>query len=92
MEIGAQLAVAHPRLNRHRARLRVKCDHLIHLLEGDERVCTVGDAIEAMTRAEHLERIVLLDELSNLFDRREPMQVVRAVLVVAGPVGELAAR
>ena len=92
VEIGAQLAVAHPRFDRHRARLRVERDHLIHRLEGDEGVRTVGDAVEAMARAERLQGIVLLDELANLFDRRETMQVVRAVSVVAGPVGELAAR
>src|SRR3954470_23731301 len=83
MEIGAQLAIDHSRFNRHRARLRVQRDHLIHWLEGDESMGTVGDAVEAMARAEHLQRIVLLDELPNLFDRRETMQVVRTVAVAA---------
>ena len=53
---------------------------------------TVSDAVEAMTRAEDLERIVLIDELPNLFNRRESTQVVRAISVIAGPVGELTAR
>ena len=39
----------------------------------------VGDAVEAMARAEHLEWIVLPDELPDLLDRREAMQVVGAV-------------
>jgi len=53
---------------------------------------TVGDAVEAMACAEDLQRIVLADELPNLLDRRETMQVVGTVAVVACPVGELAVR
>ena len=51
----------------------------------------VGNAAKAMSRAEHSQGIVLLDEISDLFDGLETMQVVRTVAVVAGPVGEIAA-
>ena len=49
----------------------------------------VGDAVEAMTRAEHFQGIVLLDEHPNLFDRHKMMKVIRTVAVVAGPVGKM---
>ena len=66
VEIGAQLAVAHAGFERHRARLGVQRDHMIHRLERDEGPGAVGDVVEAMTRAEHFQRIVFLDELPDL--------------------------
>ena len=53
---------------------------------------TVSYAVEAVPRAERLERIVLLDEVANRFERGKPMKVVGAELIVAGPVPELTAR
>ena len=55
-----------------------------------ERKCVgaVGDAVEAVPRAEHLEVLVLSDELLDLLERRRRRDAVGAVPIVAGPVAQ----
>ena len=63
VEIRAQLAVAHAGLDGHCARRGVQCDDLVHLPEREEIDGAVGNPVEAVARAEHLQLRVLPDEI-----------------------------
>jgi hypothetical protein len=89
MKIGAQLAVAHARFDRDRTRLLVQRNDPIHGRQGEEMHGAIGNAVEAMTRAEHLELGVLFDEFLDLRDRPRQVQLVGPVVVIAGPILQL---
>ena len=91
VERGAQLAVAHARLDGYRARCGIQRDDAIHLTEREEIDGAVGDPVEAVPRAEHLEPGMLLHvRPAPVRTDVAAVQTVGAVSVVARPVDQRA--
>ena len=88
IEIRAQLAVAHSRLHRDLPRRAIELDDLLHLAKREEMVGAVSNPVEAVAGAEHLETLVLSDELLDLRQRRRRRDAVGAVPIVAGPIAQ----
>ena len=88
VEVRAQTTIGHPRLDGNRGRLGVERDHAIHRLEREEGMGAVGDPVEAMAGAEHLELIVRPDEGLDVLDRPRRVQAAGAVREIARPVRE----
>ena len=66
IEIRTQLPVAHSRFNRDLPRCAIELDDLLQLAEREEMVGAVSNPVEAVARAEHLEALVLSNELLEL--------------------------
>src|SRR5439155_25225305 len=90
MEKRSQLTVAHPRFHGDSPCLRVQCDHAVHFSQREEVVSAVGDAIEAMARAERLEATVLFYKATNLLQRIGTINFSGAIPVISRPIGEIA--
>src|SRR4029077_9867770 len=67
---------------------RVEGNHLVHWLQRQEAVLTVGNVVEAMTRAQTLPLIFLPYIVPHLFERRGGVQAVRTVFEISRPVLE----
>ncbi len=86
IEIRTQLPVAHSRLDRHRPRRAIQLEDLFHLAKRQEIVGAVGDPVETVARAEHLEAPVSSDEFLDLRQRGRRSNSLRAVPIVARPI------
>jgi hypothetical protein len=80
------LAVTHSRLDRDRPLRAIESDDLVHLAKREKLVGAVGNAVEAVPGAEHLEARVLSHEVLDLRQRPRRRDAVGAELIVAGPV------
>ena len=80
IERRAQLAIAHSRVHRHRPRLAIERHDRFHLAQREKMVGAVGNPVEAVPGAEHLEVRVLSDELLDLRERGRRRDAVGAVL------------
>src|SRR5882724_4026792 len=88
VKIWAQLTIRNTRTDCHSMLRRIDCNYFVHRLHRQEAICTVGNIVEAMTRAQYLKLVFLLDIVPHLFDRRGGVQAVSAVLEITRPVFE----
>ena len=86
VQVRTELAVAHARADRHGASRGVERHDLAQLAERQEAVRAVGDRVEAVARAQHLELRLLPHELPHVVERASGVELGGSVLEVARPV------
>ena len=74
----------------HDTSLRVHRNYLVHRLQRKELMRAVGDLVEAVARAQHLQLVLLPDKFLHLFHRVGSVQALGAVFEIARPVFQFA--
>lgn len=86
MKIAAELSISNARLNRHCAALAVYLHHAIKMLQRDDVLSRVRDAIEGMPSSERLQLAAAPYQLLHLLDGFGIVPSGRAVGVITRPV------
>jgi hypothetical protein len=88
VQLPAELAIRDTALDRDRAVLAVDPDHAIEMLERDQILRCVRNAIEEVARAEHAQFVLAAHRLLHLRDRFRGVQPGGAVGQITGPIAD----
>ena len=82
----AQFSVCHSGLDGHHARLRIQVDNLVHRFHREELVVAVGNVVETVAGAQHLQLALFADKLLHFLHGPRGKYSVGSVLDVPRPV------